>query len=48
MGKPRDRWKDAVRRDAVDLLQIWNQKVATRSRGGWRQKVREAMAHTRQ
>jgi len=42
--KLRDSWEDAVGRDAVDLVQMWNQKAATRSRGFWRWKVREAMA----
>jgi hypothetical protein len=44
VGKLRDRWEDAIGRDAIDLLQIWNQKSATKSRGGWRWKVREALA----
>jgi len=33
VGKLRDSWDDAIGRDAVHLLQIWNQKAATRSRG---------------
>jgi hypothetical protein len=44
MGKLKGSWKDAIGKDAVDLLQIWNQKAATRSGGCWRWKVREAMA----
>lgn len=44
VGKLRDSWEDAIGRDAVDFLQIWNHKAATRSRGCWRWKAREAMA----
>jgi len=36
VGKLRDSWDNAIGRDAVDLLQIWNQKAATKSRGCWR------------
>jgi hypothetical protein len=44
MEKPRGRWKDAVLREAIDLVQIWNWKAAARNREGWRKEMGEAMA----
>ena len=38
VGKPRSRWEDAVRTDAVDLFQIRNCKAAARKRKSWRKK----------
>jgi hypothetical protein len=39
VGKPRDRWDNAVRRDAIR-----NWKVTERERQGWRKEIGEAMA----
>jgi hypothetical protein len=39
VGKPRGRWEDAVRRDAVDLLQIRNWKGAATKRKVWKKKI---------
>jgi len=44
VGKPRDRWADAVWRDAADLLPILDWKSATRKTGGWRKETGEAKA----
>jgi len=41
VGKPRGRWED-VGRNGIHLIEIWNWKVATRNREGWRQEI-EAM-----
>jgi len=42
-GKLRGRWEDVVGRNGIHLLEIWDWKVATRNREGWRQEI-EAMA----
>jgi hypothetical protein len=44
MGKPTGRWKNAVWRDDIYLLQIWNWKLAAKKRECWRKKTGEAMA----
>jgi hypothetical protein len=44
VGKPRERWEDAVWRDAVDFLQIRKWKAAARNREGWRKKIGEVLA----
>jgi hypothetical protein len=36
LGKPRGRWEDVVRREAVDFLKITNWNLAARNRKGWR------------
>jgi hypothetical protein len=38
MGRPRGRWKDAVRVDVERLLGIRNWKTAARNREEWRKK----------
>jgi hypothetical protein len=47
LGRPRNRWEDAIQRDAVNLLQIRNWKSAARDRDKWKKKVGEAMARKR-
>jgi hypothetical protein len=47
MGKPRGRWKDAFRRDAISLLHVRNWKATERKRHGWRKEIGEAMARKR-
>jgi len=47
VGNPRNRWEDAVRRDAVDLLQIQTWMAAARKREFWRKEIGEAMARER-
>lgn len=42
MGKPRDRWEDAVWRGAVGLLQIRKWKATVRKREDWKEKTEEA------
>jgi hypothetical protein len=42
VGRPQNRWEDAIQRDATNLLQIWNWKAAARNE--WRKKVGEAIA----
>jgi hypothetical protein len=42
VGRPRDRWQDAVRVDAECLLGIRNWKTAARNREEWRKKCGEA------
>jgi hypothetical protein len=42
--RPRNRWEDAIQRDAASLLRIWNWRAAARDREEWRKKVGEAMA----
>jgi hypothetical protein len=44
MGRPRGRWKDAVRVDVERLLGIRNWKTAARNREEWRKKCGEARA----
>jgi len=41
-GKPRGRQEHVVGRNGIHLLEIWNWKVGTRNREGWRQEI-EAM-----
>ena len=43
MGKPRGRWEVAVWKDAVDLLQIRNWKLAARKAEVWMKEIGEAM-----
>jgi hypothetical protein len=38
VGRPRNRWKDVIQRDAANLLQIRNWKTAARDKE-WRKKV---------
>jgi hypothetical protein len=45
--RPRNRWEDAIQRDAANLLQIRNWKAAARDRDEWRKKVGEAMTRKR-
>lgn len=47
MGKPRNRWKDAVWRETLKLLQIRNWKAAAGKTEGWRKEIGEAMAGQR-
>jgi len=47
VGKPRNRWKDAVWREALNLLQIRNWKAAAGKTKGWRKESGEAMARQR-
>jgi hypothetical protein len=44
MERPRNGQEDAVRRDAVDFLQIQNWKASARNKERWRQKIGESMA----
>jgi hypothetical protein len=45
VGKPRKRWEDAVKEDAVSLLRCKrNWKLTAQNRNVWRQMLREAMA----
>jgi hypothetical protein len=44
VGRPRNRWEDAIHRDAANLLRIRNWEAAARDKGEWRKKVGEAMA----
>jgi hypothetical protein len=43
VGRPRNRWKDVIQRDAVNLLRIQNWKAAARDEE-WRKKAGETMA----
>jgi hypothetical protein len=47
VGKPRSRWEEAVRTDAVDLFQIRNCKAVARKRECWRKKAGEDIARKR-
>lgn len=44
VGRPRLRWEDEVRKDAAELLQATNWKVAAGDRRGWRRSLMEAKA----
>ena len=44
IGRPRLRWEDDVSRDASQLLEVSNWRVAASDRGGWRRKLLEAKA----
>jgi hypothetical protein len=44
MGNPGGSWKEAVWMNAIDLLQKWDWKVASRKRYVWRKEIRESMA----
>jgi hypothetical protein len=44
MEKPRGGLEEAVRKDAVDFLQIQNWKASGRNKESWKQKIRESMA----
>ena len=43
LGKPRNRWGDAVWRSAADLLRVLDWNVAARKTGGWRNEIVEAI-----
>jgi hypothetical protein len=47
VGKPRNRWKDAVWMEALKLLQIRNWKAAAGKLEGWWKVIGEAMARQR-
>jgi hypothetical protein len=48
VGKPRKRWEDAVKEDAVSLLICKrNWKLTAQNRNVWRQMLREARARLR-
>ena len=42
VGRPRARWKDAVKVDANTFLGIRNYKTATRNMENWKKKIGEA------
>jgi hypothetical protein len=44
MEKPRGGHEDAVRKDAVDFLQIQNWKASARNKESWWQKTGKSMA----
>jgi hypothetical protein len=44
VGKPRKRWEDGVREDAVELLGIWAWKAKGKDTEFWRQRIEEAKA----
>jgi hypothetical protein len=44
VGKSRNRWKDDVWREALELLQIRNWKAIARKTEAWRKEIGEAMA----
>jgi len=44
VGKPSNRWEQAVWRDAVDSLETQNWKAAGRGRTFWRKEIGENMA----
>ena len=43
-GRPKNRWEDAVRNDAHQLLEIRNWKLGAVHREVWRRKIGEARA----
>ena len=47
MGKPRNRWKDAVLMETLKLLYIRNWKAAAGKTEDWRKEIGEAMARQR-
>jgi hypothetical protein len=47
VGRPRNRWEDAIQRDAANLLRIRIWKAAARDKEEWRKKVGEATARKR-
>jgi len=47
VGRLRDGWKDAFRRDSVDLLQIRMWMAAVRNIGGWWREIGETLARKR-
>ena len=47
MGKLRRGWKNAFRRDSVDLLQIRMWKATVRHIGGWWREIGESLARKR-
>ncbi|PSN57778.1 hypothetical protein C0J52_07260 [Blattella germanica] len=47
VGKPRDRWIDAVTRDANTLLKTKRWKTIAKDRTKWRQMIKEAKARLR-
>jgi hypothetical protein len=46
VGRPRNRWKYIIQRDATNLLLIRNWKAAARDKEECRKKVGEAMARS--
>jgi hypothetical protein len=44
VGKPRQRWEDAVQQDAARFLLCCNWKLAANDRTLWRQNIEEAKA----
>jgi hypothetical protein len=44
VGKPRKRWEDGMREDAVELLGIRAWKTKAKDREFWRQRIEEAKA----
>ena len=44
MGRPRGRWRVAVLKDGVDLLQTRHWKAAARKAEGWMKEIGEAIA----
>ena len=40
LGKHRGRWEDAVLRDAINLLQVWDRKAARKREVGGRRSGR--------
>jgi hypothetical protein len=47
VGKPRNRWEDAIQKDADSLLRIRKWKAVVRDKEEWRKNFREAMARKR-
>jgi hypothetical protein len=44
VGRPRNRWKNVIQRDAANLLRIRNWKAVARDKQEWRKNVGDAMA----
>jgi hypothetical protein len=47
VGRQRNRWEDAIQRDAANLLRIWNWKAAARDRSSGGRRFGETMARKR-
>jgi hypothetical protein len=47
VGRRRNRWEDAIQRDAAILLRIRTWKAAARDKEKWRKNVGEAMTRKR-
>lgn len=43
VGKPHSRWKDNIKKDAFDMLHIWNWKSVAQIRQKWRKNTGVAM-----